>query len=316
MVRSIRDGDFIHDRRGIVKHYPELLLCMLFLGIVLPIFSVVALYAITHDFPTQYAGILLGFRQGVIPLGGIMAGALFPMLIGAGLSDVLGGLGILTFLLTVLLILALWQLPDHTTDAPQRYPSSTSFLRTIIPISFVVFLMGAGQFSVLIFSLLYLGVLGIHVAWESGAFLVVFLSGGFVARIMVGFLAGRYFSLKALFIFVALIGSISMAIFATLPLHPDLLKVFILAFILGVGIVGYNALPFQWASELVAREQKGRAMGLLSAVSGLSVALWLPLFGFIVDLWGYSVMWFIVAALYAAVSMAILLSPNPGPPSN
>ena len=89
-----------------------------------------------------------------------------------------------------------------------------------------------------------------------------------------------------------------------------LLMVLIFAFILGVGIVGYNALPFQWAAELVTREQKGRAMGLLSAVSGLAVALWLPLFGFIVDLWGYSVMWFFVAALYAAACMVILLYPN------
>jgi MFS family permease len=100
-------------------------------------------------------------------------------------------------------------------------------------------------------------------------------------------------------------------IFLSLPLHPELAMVFILAFILGVGIIGYNALPFQWAAELVTREQKGRAMGLLSAVSGLAVALWLPLFGFIVDLWGYSIVWLFVAALYTAACIVILLYPKP-----
>ena len=295
---------------GMVNHYPELLLSMLLLGVVLPIFSVVGLYAITHDFPPQYAGMLLGFRQGVIPLGGIMAGALFPMLIAVGLFTVIGGLGFLIFLLTVLLTLALWQLPDHPVDASQKCPAHPSFLRTLLPIGLVVFLIGAGQFSVLVFGLLYLGKLGIHAMWIGGAVMVLFLCGGFAARIIVGFLVGRYLSLKALFIFITLIGSLSMLIFSSLPLHPALLMVLIFAFILGVGIVGYNALPFQWAAELVTREQKGRAMGLLSAVSGLAVALWLPLFGFIVDLWGYSVMWFFVAALYAAACMVILLYPN------
>ena len=295
---------------GWVNHYPDLLLSMLLLGMVLPIFSVVGLYAITHDFPPQYAGMLLGFRQGVIPLGGIMAGALFPMLIAVGLFTVIGGLGFLIFLLTVLLTLALWQLPDHSVHASQNCPAHPSLLRTLLPIGLVVFLLGAGQFSVLVFGLLYLGKLRIHAAWVGGAFLAVFLLGGFVTRIILGFLVGHHFPLKTLFVSITLIGSLSMVILATVPLHPALLMVLIFAFILGIGIVGYNALPFQWASELVTREQKGRAMGLLSAVSGLAVALWLPLFGLIVDLWGYSVMWFFVAVLYAAASMAILLYPN------
>jgi Major Facilitator Superfamily. len=48
---------------GMVKNYPELLLSMLLLGMVLPIFSVVGLYAITHDFPPHNVGMLLAFAK-------------------------------------------------------------------------------------------------------------------------------------------------------------------------------------------------------------------------------------------------------------
>ncbi|MCL5980766.1 MAG: MFS transporter [Gammaproteobacteria bacterium] len=292
---------------GMVNHYPDLLLSMLLLGMVLPIFSVVGLYAITHDFPPQYAGMLLGFRQGVIPLGGIMAGALFPMLIAVGLFTVIGGLGFLIFLLTVLLTLALWQLPDHPVDASQKCPAHPSFLRTLLPIGLVVFLLGAGQFSVLVFGLLYLGKLGIHAMWVGGAVMALFLSGGFAARVIAGFLVGHHISLKTLFIIIMLIGTLSMAAWGTMPFHPTLWMILGFSFSLGVGVVGYNALPFQLASELVTHEQKGRAMGLVSAISGLAVALWLPLFGDMVDLWGYSAMWYLVAVLYATATIVVLL---------
>jgi MFS family permease len=293
---------------GMVNHYPDLLLSMLLLGMALPIFSVVSLYAITHDFPPQYVGMILGFRQGVIPLGGIMAGALFPMLIAVGLFTVIGGLGVLIILLTVLLNLALWQLSYHPVGASQRSIAHPPLLGTLFPIGLVVFLLGGGQFSVLVFGLLYLEKLGIHAMWVGGAVMALFLFGGFAARVIAGILVGHHASLKTLFIIIMLAGALSMAAWGTMPFHPPLWLILCFSFLLGIGIVGYNALPFQWASDLVTHEQKGRAMGLVSAISGLAIALWLPLFGGVVDLWGYSAMWYLVAVLYLAAIIVILLS--------
>ncbi len=291
---------------GMVKNYLELLLSMLLLGMVLPIFSVVSLYAITHDFPPDYIGMLLGARQGVIPLGGITAGALFPMLIPVPLFTVIGGLGFLIFLLTMLLALALLQLPDHPVKSNQKSPTYPSFLRTLLPVGFVVFFLGAGQFSVLVFGLLYLGKLGVHSAWVGGAVLALFLSGGFAARIIAGLLVGYHISLKSLLVIITLLGSLAMMIWGAKPFHTTPWMLLCFSFILGVGIVGYNALPFQWAAELVTQEQKGRAMGLVSAISGLAVMLWLPLFGAIVDFWGYRAMWYLVASLYATAAIVVL----------
>ena len=78
------------------------------------------------------------------------------------------------------------------------------------------------------------------------------------------------------------------------------------SFVFGAGIVGYNALPFQWAAALVGRNQKGRAMGIVGAISGLAVTIWLPVFGVIVEAWGYRVMWYVVALLYLAAFILVL----------
>ena len=64
---------------GLVTSYPELLLSMLVMGMFLPVFSVAGRHAVTRDFPTELNGMLLGVLQSVIPLGGILAGALFPL---------------------------------------------------------------------------------------------------------------------------------------------------------------------------------------------------------------------------------------------
>jgi Major Facilitator Superfamily. len=170
----------------------------------------------------------------------------------------------------------------------------------------VVFFLGSGQFSVLVFGLFYLGKLGVHATWVGGAVLALFLSGGFAARIIAGFLVGRSTSLKPLLVVITLIGSLAMVIWGAMPFHTTPWIIVSFSFVLGVGIVGYNALPFQWTANLVTQEQKGRAMGLVGAISGLSVMLWLPLFGAIVDLWGYRAMWYFVAFLYATAVVVVL----------
>lgn len=297
---------------GIVRGYVELLLSLLLLGSVLPIFGITGLHAITRYYSAQYVGMLLGFRQGVILVGSIMAAALFPELRHVSFRGVIGGLGILMVLVSILLVLILSRLHGgNRSGAIQEHKMHMASSRALLPIVVVVLLIGAGQFSVLVFGVLYLGKLGIHATWVGGAALALFLSGGFCVRVAAGFLVGRYVPLKKLLASITLVGCITMLIWGTFAFRPSVWMILGVAFILGTGIVGYNALPFQWASEVVTQEQKGQAMGLVSAVASLAVALWLPLFGVTVDNWGYSAMWCLVAALFGTATVVVVLRPNP-----
>ena len=47
-------------------------------------------------------------------------------------------------------------------------------------------------------------------------------------------------------------------------------------------------------------------MGIMSAVAGLSITLWMPVFGMIVEIWGYRAMWYVLAILYVAALVVVL----------
>ena len=286
--------------------YPVLLGSMLILGMVLPVFSILGLYAITHDYPAHQVGKLLGIRQSVIPLGGIVAGTMFPLLIVAGLFPVLGGMGVLICGMTLLLLIAVRRAPSTSSVNLSKEATFHASLRILWPVGLVAFLLGAGQFSVLVFGLFYLHTLAVHAAWIGGVLFGLFLAGGFLARIVAGFLVDGVLSLKHVFSTILMIGALTMIIWGCFPDHPVVWGILCFSFILGIGIVGYNALPFQWAASLVGHHQKGRVMGIMSAVAGLSITLWMPVFGMIVEIWGYRAMWYVLAILYIAALVVVL----------
>lgn len=286
--------------------YFVLLVSMLILGMLLPVFSILGLYAITHDYPAHQVGKLLGIRQSVIPLGGIVAGTVFPLLFAVGLFPVLGGMGVLICGMTLLLLIAVRWTPSTLSVSISKEAASHVPLRILWPVGLVVFLLGAGQFSVLIFAIFYLHTLAIHAAWIGGVLFGVFLTGGFLARIVAGFLVVGIVSLKHVFAAILMIGALTMIIWGSFPDHPVVWGILCFSFILGIGIVGYNALPFQWAASLVDHHQKGRVMGIMSAVAGLSIVLWMPVFGMIVEIWGYRPMWYILAILYVVALVVVL----------
>ncbi len=291
---------------GWIASYPVLLFSMLVLGMVLPVFSILGLYAITHDYPANQIGKLLGIRQSVIPLGGIVAGAAFPLLFTLGLFSLLGGMSVLICGMTLLLVFAVWKMPRLPVADTLDHAAYQTSLRILWPVGLVVFLMGAGQFSVLVFGLFYLRTLAIHMPWVGSAVFALFLAGGFVARIAAGYLVDGSSPLKTVLATIALIGALTMVVWGSISDHPAVWSILGFSFVFGAGIVGYNALPLQWAAALVGRNQKGRAMGIVSAISGLAVTIWLPVFGVIVEAWGYRVMWYVVALLYLAAFILVL----------
>ena len=286
--------------------YSVLLGSMLILGMVIPVFSILGLYAITHDYPAHQVGKLLGICLSVIPLGGIVAGTVFPLLIAAGLFPVLGGMGVLICVMTLLLLIAVRQIPPTPSANISKEAASHTPLRILWPVGLVAFLLGAGQFSVLVFGLFYLHTLAIHAAWIGGILFGLFLAGGFLARIVAGFLVDGIVSLKRIFSAILMIGALTMIIWGSFPDHPMVWGILCFSFILGIGIVGYNALSVQWATNLVDHHQKGRVMGIMSAVAGLSIVFWMPVFGMIVEIWGYRPMWYVLAILYVVALLVVL----------
>ena len=47
-------------------------------------------------------------------------------------------------------------------------------------------------------------------------------------------------------------------------------------------------------------------MGIMSAVAGLSIVFWMPVFGMIVEIWGYRPMWYVLAILYVVALLVVL----------
>lgn len=179
-------------------------------------------------------------------------------------------------------------------------------LGPIVPVAVAGALLAAGQYDTLAYAITYLHVdAGLALA-TGGAVLALAQLGGTFARVGVGVFAdrARLHTGHALAIMVSL-GLVSLSVFSAFPRAP-LWVWFTLAFALGMGAIGWNALLLQWAAERATAGFQATAMGISGTGVFLGATIFPPLFGAVSTATSLASAWRSVALLYA-IALALVL---------
>jgi MFS family permease len=242
-------------------------------------------------------GLAIGVRQAATPLGGILAASLFPWLVKSwSLSGVLFLIAINAGGWTMAFG---WALGSVSTPAKIHPPSpgirgilhQTSSLKYPLLISF---LLSPGQYALLTYALLDL-----HDRWHvpmttAGPILALALFGGFVMRIIMGKKMDKGKDTRQLIVVTAIIGVLALIAWALIPHGTPIYVVMVLFFVLGAGLDGWNALLTTWVTQNTTSSNRGIGLALTGMAGFIGIALFLPIFGFLVtDLASYRPGWMV-----------------------
>lgn len=268
--------------------------------------------AVLAAFPAAQRGMAMGIRQSGVTIGAALAAALLPTLaLLWGLRDVILILAAPVAVFGAALARSVAALPSparevgRTADGAARARGGA---RTIALISIAGALLAAGQYDTLAYAITYLHAsLGMRVALAGGV-LAAAQVGGTLSRVGIGLLSdrlgiGRAHAVAGL----AALGCVGLTLFSLVS-SPTYALWLGLAFILGTGAIGWNALILTWAAENAASAQQATAIGVSGAAIFLGATVFPPVFGAVASATGsLPDAWRSVALLYVIATALCLL---------
>lgn len=268
----------------VVRTYDLLLLNLFLLGAALAVAPSSGTKAIFSAFAGRPRGLVMGIRQTGVPLGAALSAWLLPVIVPRiGLSG--------TYITFAAELLATgWLFSLVMPSQPERSASSQhhrlelKHWRTLSRPVLVSFLMVAGQYILLTYTIVDLHTMHhLSLLW-SGLILAFSQVTGGAARIVLGqwsdAIGGRRPPMLAL---AALVATGSAATVAFLPSNASIGVCLLVWGLFGIGSIGWNALALTWSGESVPPSHSGLAIGINGSVVFLGSALFAPLFGFVVD---------------------------------
>lgn len=280
---------------GLAELYPALFL----LGFALGAAPIAGARAIFVRFQGSLRGTAMGIRQTGVPLGGAIAAAVLPQLASrvgpTATFPLLAPELLLTGVVFALLVRQMRQ------TAQQAAAAARDSLRPLILPGLVGFMLVAGQYDLLAFTIDHLTVSGFPL-WAAALGLTAAQLGGSVGRVGFGFISDRIHSRPIAIAMSAVIGAVGVAVTALLPASTPLVLVIALFFLTGAGAIGWNALVLTWGAERVVPERAGTALGLIGASTFLGSATFPPIFG-LIAIWLHS-----YSGAYMVLSIQLLLA--------
>jgi MFS family permease len=259
----------------------------------------------------------MGIRQSGVTIGAAIAAAALPSLEAAwGLRLVILVLALPIAVFGTLLArltAALGRRGEMRASPPEPQPReaprpSMRTLGSVVPVAVAGCLLAAGQYDTLAYAITYLHVdAGLALA-TAGGVLALAQVGGTLSRVGIGLLAdrARLHTGHALTLMISL-GLVSLVVFSLFPQAP-LWVWFVLAFSLGMGAIGWNALTLQWAAERAPAGVQGMAMGMSGTGVFLGATIFPPLFGVVSTATSLSTAWRSVALLYAIALLLVVVT--------
>lgn len=255
--------------------------------------------AIFVRFEGRLRGTAMGIRQTGVPLGGAIAAAVLPQL-----ASRLGPTATFPLLAPELLmtgvLFALLVRPMRQT-ALEAAAAARGSLRPLILPALVGFLLVAGQYDLLAFTIDHLTVSGFPL-WAAALSLTAAQLGGAAGRVGFGFISDRMHSRPSAIAMSAALGAVGFAVTAILPASTPLVLMIPLFLLTGAGAVGWNALVLTWGAERVVPERSGTALGLMGASAFLGSATFPPIFG-LIAVWLHS-----YTGAYMALALQLLIA--------
>jgi predicted MFS family arabinose efflux permease len=257
--------------------------------------------AIMRWFPPRQRGVAMGIRQTGVPLGGILAASLAPVLAFAYGWRIAYALGGLMALMGAALIFVAYY------DPPRRAEASAAALRSIRDLTrdkqiwwlgFIFNCQLFTQSSVTTYFVLFLHeALDISVV-GAAALLAVVNGAAMVGRIGWGLLSDRHFQgrrrpVLVIIILLTVCGALGAA---AMPRQTPLFLAVGLAVLLGSSAFAWTGVLGTLVIETAGRESAGSAISLVQVLATPAALLGPPFFGFLTDQTGtYRAAWLALA---------------------
>jgi MFS family permease len=259
--------------------------------------------AIMRWFPQHQRGFAMGIRQTGVPIGGILAAGVAPLLAshyGWRTAYLAGGL--LSVVGAVLVIVAYFDPPRKQTAGAAAMRSFRDLARDpqLLRLALIFNCQVFTQMAATTYFVLFLHeTFGVSVV-TAGALFVVVNVAAMVARIAWGLVSDRQFQGKrqpVLVIIVALTVCSTLGA-ALIPSQTPLWLVAILAILFGVSAFAWTGVLGTLVIEIVGAESAGTAISLVQGLSTPATLLAPPLFGLLADVTGsYRTSWLVLTLI-------------------
>ncbi len=256
-----------------VHSLPVICVMLVVMGLGVSVTSLAGTMMVISLWPREERGLPLGVRQMGVPLGAMIAAFILPSLATAfGLSILFRIFACTLLLMGVGFSLAL---PHHVpVAASQRRLMSvgSSLLLSLREMRHIVFpaatgfLLAFGQYTLLSITIPMLHAEAAVSVAVAGFVLAVAQIGGGFARIGLGAFTDRSGGrINIPLMACALVGAALALVVGLAPLRLPVVALVVLWLLLGMAMVGWNALIVMWASERVREQNSGAAVGLTTS---------------------------------------------------
>ncbi|MDE3074949.1 MAG: MFS transporter [Chloroflexota bacterium] len=259
--------------------------------------------AIMRWFPRRQRGFAMGIRQTGVPLGGVLAASLWPVIgvaLGWRWAYLVGGS---VMLLGALSIAVAYYDPIRPATAAKIGPRRLADLvadRQMLWLGIVFLTQIAAQQAAMTYFVLFLNEAAGVAVVLAAALLAVVNFVAISARIGWGLLSDRRFGgdRKPVLSILVLLSAAAMLLAAALPSHAPLALAGVLALLLGASVFAWTGVIGALVIETAGPESAASAMALAMTIAAPGSLLGPPLFGLLADRTGsYRVAWLAAAAV-------------------
>jgi predicted MFS family arabinose efflux permease len=180
--------------------------------------------------------------------------------------------------------------------------------RVVVP-CLAGFCLAWGQYAILTYSIpalrssqgLSLGLAGVVLAMSQ--------AGGAAGRILFGAISDHLRARRDVVLAVAAACATLLAIIVSMLPHGTPVAILLPVWLLmGLTMVGWNALALTWVAERVSPHNAGAAMGITTSAVLLGATIATPVFGVVVEVsHGFSVAWLMLAAVLGAAAVLLFI---------
>lgn len=272
-------------------------------------------------FPIRERATIMGFKQTGVNVGGVIAAAILPAVaLAMGWRFGFLFLGILAIIIGISSFFLYKDPPlpvmpsvrSNAASADVTSPVSQSFrqflkAREIWLVAFASFAMCIVEFALIAHLVLYLTEALFFPVVTAGMVLAVTQVGGIFSKPGAGFISDRFFGSSRRKVFM-LMGGITWATATLIAFRGASLGwvLYPVLFLLGTTAIGWGGVQLTLAAELAGTELAGRATSIVGVFTMAGSIVGPILFGRLVDISGsYQPAW-LTAAIFAAISTAIL----------
>lgn len=259
--------------------------------------------AVMRWFPQHQRGLAMGIRQTGVPIGGMLAAGVAPILAlyyGWRSAYLVGGL--LSFVGAVLIVVAYFDPPRKPLAGPVAMRSLRDLTRDarLLRLALIFNCQVFVQMAATTYFVLFLHeALGVSVV-TAGALFVVVNIAAMVARVGWGLVSDRRFQGKRR---PVLIGIVVLTVCSTLgaailPSHTPLWLVALLSILFGISAFSWTGILGTLVVETVGAESAGSAISLVQVLATPATLLASPLFGLLADVSGaYRLSWLVLTLI-------------------